>query len=84
VTRKIADHFGINPLRLISSGCMLIMSSPDKTDQLISAITAAGAPAAVIGKVCSREEGMMLVRAHGGSTEPITPPEPDALYQVIK
>ena len=36
VTRKIAKHFGIDPMRLISSGCMLIVANSGQADSIIA------------------------------------------------
>lgn len=83
VTLKIAAHFDINPLRLISSGCMMIMAAPEKKEALLEAITGAGVPVCCIGQICAKEAGLTLVRC-GGQREEITPPEPDELYKVVK
>lgn len=83
VTRKIADHFGINPLRLISSGCMMIIAAPEKKEALLEAITAVGVPVCCIGRICAKEAGLVLIGADGERSE-ITPPEPDELYKVVK
>lgn len=83
VTLKIAAHFGINPLRLISSGCMVIVTAQEKKEQVISAVKAAGVPLCCIGRVCSAEAGLHLIGKDGIAQE-ITPPEPDELYKVVK
>ncbi|MDD7602257.1 MAG: AIR synthase family protein, partial [Firmicutes bacterium] len=35
VTRKICTHYGINYLRLISSGAMIIMTAPEKKEEML-------------------------------------------------
>lgn len=83
VTSEIAEHFGINPLRLISSGCMLIMAAKDRKDELLTALREAGIDASCIGRICEEETGLRLMHPNG-MIEEITPPEADELYKVVK
>lgn len=83
VTLKISDHFGINPLRLISSGCMLIMAPADKAEEITEAIEDAGVQVAMIGQVLEKEEGLHMVTKDKQKVV-ITPPEADELYKVIQ
>ena len=48
-TRKLAKEFSIDPLRLISSGSMLITTT--KGEELIKALEEEGIKATIIGKV---------------------------------
>ena len=82
VTEKIAEHYGINPLRLISSGCMMIMASDERKDAIMEAVEAVGVQISCIGRIKTEEEGVYLM--HGNSMiEEITPPEADELYKVV-
>lgn len=83
VTLKIAGHYGINHLRLISSGCMIIMASADRKDAIMEGISRAGIPVSCIGRITAAESGLELIRMDGSSQE-ITPPEADELYKVVK
>ena len=86
VTRKICDHYGINFMRLISSGSMIITADPSKKDEIIEKLTAEGVPAAEIGVITPPEEGLVLVQGCGSWEKrvPIDPPGPDELYKVVK
>ncbi len=81
VTRKICDHYEINPLRLISSGCMLIVVSEDKEEQMLAHLHNEGIEAGIIGEILDKEKGLYLIKE--GHKEEITPPQPDELYKVI-
>ena len=81
VTKKICNYFGIDWLRLISSGCMMIMASPDKKDRLIKEIGDAGITISCIGRILPLEEGRWLV--DGNRQAKITPPVRDELYKVV-
>jgi hydrogenase expression/formation protein HypE len=80
VTRKLCAHFGIDSLRLISSGSMLIAARPSEKDALLSAIRAAGVEIACIGVVRERDAGVCTVR--DGARRPVDPPGADEIYKV--
>ncbi|MGN1413103.1 MAG: AIR synthase family protein [Anaerovoracaceae bacterium] len=83
VTRKICTHYGINYLRLISSGAMIIMTAPEKKEEMLQKLSEAGVPVCQIGRILPASEGLMLQHADG-SSEIIDPPGPDELYKVVK
>ena len=82
VTRKICAHYGIDYLRLISSGSMIIMASPDKRDEILSKLQVSGVKTSVIGRIVEKDKGLTFTE--NGVTEPIDPPTPDELYNVVK
>ena len=81
-TRKIAEHFGINYLRLISSGCMLIMAPEEKKSRIMEAVAAAGIQISCIGRIGLKKDGLYLVGSDGKKQE-IDPPAADELYKVV-
>lgn len=82
VSEKICDHFGIDILRLISSGSMLIIAEPEKKDRIITEISSAGISATEIGKIVSLEEGLYI--KDGQTRCEIEPPRSDELYKVVR
>jgi hydrogenase expression/formation protein HypE len=80
VTRKICAHFGIDSLRLISSGSMLIAAHPAEKDALLSAVREAGVEIACIGVVRERSAGLYVVQ--DGIRRAIDPPGADEIYKV--
>lgn len=82
VTLKIAEHYGIDYLRLISSGCMIIMASDERKDAIMEAVRAEGVEISCIGRILDECEGVYLMHANS-MIEEITPPEADELYKVI-
>ena len=86
VTRKICDHYGINYMRLISSGSMIIMARPEKKNEIIKKLEVVGVAAAEIGRITPAETGLVLVKGSGSCEKrvPIDPPGPDELYKVVK
>jgi len=81
VTRKICDCFSLNYLRLISSGCMMIIVAPEKKEEMKRAMEEAGAPACYIGVIREPSRGIRM-NVNGGTVE-IEPPASDELYKVI-
>ena len=82
VTRKIAKHFGIDPMRLISSGCMLIVANSGQADAIIAECKKEEIEISVIGRVRAKECGVKALTEKGDLLE-IEPPEADELYKVI-
>lgn len=81
VTRKICEHYGIDCLRLISSGAMLIMAAADKKDEILEKLAGVGVEASEIGRILPPDEGLHLLR--DGKAIEIQPPGADELYRVI-
>ena len=58
---KLCKEFGLNPLGLIASGCLIIITSPETTEPLKKLLTNSRIACSVIGKVV-RTPGVRLVR----------------------
>ena len=91
-TRKICEFFGMDPLRLISSGSMVIIVPEDKKDEMTGAMERARVPVSVIGRVLPKEEGVYMVRrvqtcgaeGKGRIRVSIDPPRMDEVYKMIE
>ena len=78
-TLKICDYYKINPLRLISSGTMLMSVSPSRADALLETLTCEGIEANIIGEI-TRKDVYLEKR---GRLAYVTPPDSDELYKVV-
>lgn len=78
-TKAIAEIYGIDPLKLISSGCMLITCK--NGEGLIKELEAAGIKATIIGKTTENKSKYIL---KDGEMISIMAPEADELYKAIK
>ena len=58
VTEKICHYFNIDPLRLISSGCMLIAADEHQKDAIQKACREEGILLSIIGRVVEPERGI--------------------------
>ena len=77
-TERICRHLGLDPLRLISSGAMLV-AAPDP-ERVLEALREAGIAAAKIGEVVSGES--VLVEPDGRET-PLAGPVVDELWRFL-
>lgn len=82
VTKKLSAHYGINPLRLISSGSMLMIVSPEKSGLLEDEMKKAGIELTCIGRIGEKNAPLILQGADGSGAE-ITPPEADEVYKAV-
>jgi hydrogenase expression/formation protein HypE len=77
-TRRVCEVFGADPLRLISSGALLV-AGPDAA-RMVEGLRAQGIPATRIGTVLERER---LVVEHGRRVE-VGPVVRDELWRILE
>jgi len=58
--RVLCDHYGLDPLGLIASGSLLIMVEPSDSGKVIRSLQNAGIPAANIGKITRKDQGVTI------------------------
>jgi len=80
-TRAICAALGVDPLRLISSGALLIACRDGPA--MVTGLREHGIDAAIIGRVTARERRCVLVHP-GGREEPIERLDRDELYRVLE
>lgn len=76
-TSKICEYYNISPLKLISSGCMLIACRDG--EDLVKRLLEENISAAAIGIITEKLD-KLLINENG--SEQILPPESDELYKV--
>jgi len=81
VTMTICAVLGLDPMRLISSGSMLICLSDKQWERLGKELAESGIEANVIGRVADRESGIILIMKNG-DRETVGPPGPDEIYRI--
>lgn len=80
-TREISNFFKINPLGLISSGCLLAILEEDEGDKLCGHLNSLGIPARIVGKVLGPGSGIFLIK--DGKREELRPFERDQILEVL-
>jgi len=81
-TRLICAALGINPLKVLGSGALLMTVDPGKSGEIVAALKEIGVEASVIGEIKPMEEGRVLV-GRDGSRVDIEAVEQDHLYKVL-
>lgn len=83
-TDKICSYFGIDPLRLISSGSMLIMVPEDKEDKIIQVMKDSNVNISTIGVIKPLADGVKITSEKNAQIlETVAPPTTDELYKVV-
>lgn len=82
-TKRICSIFEVSPLRLMSSGCLLIAADRRKSDLIVQRLRRKRIPAQIIGRFTPRRMGRTLVREDRTRVE-IGPQERDELYRIIE
>jgi hydrogenase expression/formation protein HypE len=82
VTKKICDYYNINPLKLISSGSMLMTVDPSQLEQLKKKLEKNNINYSVIGRLMQSKDHR-VIHYTSGATEKINSPKSDELYKVI-
>ena len=77
-TEEICRYFGIDPLKLISSGCMVITCR--NAEELIKELDEQNVKAQIIGKITKLPDRILI---DGHSKENINEPASDELYKII-
>ena len=88
-TEKICGLFDVDPLRLISSGSMIIIVPKDKRSEMEETIKKAGVDASVIGIIKEKSEGICMAKhtltcgsgCMGRIRVTIDPPYADEIYK---
>ena len=81
VTKKICNHFDIDYLRLISSGCMVIMVPPEEKAAMEQTMAEVGIELSCIGVITEADKGIIMKQ--GTEVKPVDPPASDELYKVV-
>ena len=80
-TRIFSAALGFNPLALIASGALLIVSAPDSTPRLLAVLKRNRIDAAVIAEVRPQREGVWLVEQ--GRARPLRAPQRDEIARLL-
>ena len=80
-TRQICEILGVDPIRLLSSGSLLIVVDPRRSDELVHQLDSAGIPANVIGEITAESN---VVVKEDGSTEVVGDVSQDELFRVLE
>jgi len=81
-TKEICGALGVDPLRLLSSGSLLVLVDPSNVEDLLAALVEIEVPAQVIGEM-TEDTSERLVYGEDGSATSVECVEQDELYRVL-
>jgi hydrogenase expression/formation protein HypE len=81
-TAAVCQVLGLDPLKLIASGALLVAVASAGADSVLMAIQATGVPVVAIGEVRPSSDGITIVTS--GATEPLTPPARDEIARAFE
>lgn len=81
-TRIICDTLGIDPLKLLGSGALMVMTEPEKASAILDALSEMGVQASIIGEVDAKEEERILITLDGRRV-PIEAVDQDEVYRIL-
>ena len=82
-TKKICAALRVDPLRLLSSGCLLIVADQRKSAIILRRLNAKGIPASIIGTITRSKTTRKLARPDG-TIKKVGHSERDEIYRVIE
>ncbi len=77
-TKKICEHFEIDPLRTISSGSLIICVSTEDSEKVVGGLKKKGIPAANIGEILDNSEMREM------DEETLEYPEQDEIWKIFE
>ena len=81
ITKKVMKYLDVDPLKMISSGSMVMAISKDKKRAMEEAFKDAGIGFSVIGEIVDEKEGIVL--KSGESSSSVSPPRSDEIYSAL-
>jgi hydrogenase maturation factor len=81
-TSIISETLGVDPLKLLSSGSLLMAVTESSVGKILEALEGIGIQATIIGEVKERPEGRVITRTDG-TQKTIDPVRQDELFRVL-
>ncbi len=81
-TLELCEKLEIDPLKLLGSGALLIVTLPEDSEKILEKLHTMGIQAGIIGEITEHEKGRWLVK-RDGSKNLIEAVKQDELYRLI-
>jgi len=63
VVSKVCGHFGLDPFASLGIGTLILTCKPYRAQALLAALLGVSIPAAIVGEVTEKEQGLVLLEA---------------------
>ena len=81
-TESVCKTLGLDPLRVLSSGSLLITARPGNANRIARSLQRNGIAASIIGEITKPEKGRIFIKRDGARVK-LEPPARDELYRVL-
>jgi hydrogenase maturation factor len=82
-TDVICKTLGIDSLKTIRSGTLIIAAKPESAEKIVAALTREGVRASIIGKVTEKKQGAYIIRKNGAKLN-LSKPIKEELWTALK
>lgn len=82
-TESVCRALGIDPLKTISSGTLIISTRPETADKIVAKLEEKGIRASIMGKVIEKKHNAYIVRKNGTRLS-LTKPVKEELWTALK
>jgi hydrogenase expression/formation protein HypE len=83
-TKKICESLGLDPLKTISSGTLIIAAESKKAEKIVERLKREGIPASIVGEILPRDQGVQIARKNGSKLDLSKQPVKEELWRVFK
>lgn len=83
-TRAICKAVGVDPLKTISSGTLIIACESKKAQKIIQCLKEQGIATSIAGKILPKDQGICLIRKDGSKLDLSKQPVKEELWRVFK
>ena len=83
-TRTICESLGLDPLKTISSGTLIIACESKKAEEIVERLRREGIPASIVGEILPRDQGVQIARRNGSKLDLSKRPVKEELWRVFK
>jgi hydrogenase maturation factor len=82
VVSRVCGHFGMDPYASISEGTLIVTCKPYRAQALLAAFQGVSIPAAIVGEVTEKEQGLVLI--DGEKETPLEHPRVDPFWAAFE
>jgi hydrogenase maturation factor len=83
-TKAICESLGLDPLKTISSGTLIIACEKKKAEKIVERLKREGIPASIVGKILPKDKGVYIVRKDDAKLDLSKQPVKEELWRVFK
>jgi hydrogenase maturation factor len=83
-TKTICESLGLDPLKTISSGTLIIACESKKAEKIVERLNREGIPASIVGEILPRDQGVQIARKNGSKLDLSKQPVKEELWRVFK